>query len=247
MRGPERPDRVRRFGGEPTKVTLPCRFIWRARALAEWENRAVSSPRTRSDRVLNLVMPESGQRHDRALDWSIFMARAQDGDREAYRRLLHEIIPWLRALAGRRLQSRGDIDDAVQDILLTLHAVRHTYDPSRPFGPWLLAIASRRIVDAQRRIGRSTARETPFDDERETFAAPETNHEERASERRALHDAVDRLPRGQREAIRLLKLKQLSLKEAAAECGTSVAALKIATHRALKNLRKLMASRDDAT
>ncbi len=39
----------------------------------------------------------------------------------------------------------GVITDAVQDVLLTVHMVRHAYDPSRPFGPWLLAIANRRI------------------------------------------------------------------------------------------------------
>jgi RNA polymerase sigma-70 factor (ECF subfamily) len=55
-----------------------------------------------------------------------------------------------------------------------------------------------------------------------------------------LREAVDELPPGQRDAIRLLKLKGLSLKEAAAASGMSIAALKVATHRALKSLRKLL-------
>jgi RNA polymerase sigma-70 factor (ECF subfamily) len=50
---------------------------------------------------------------------------------------------------------------------------------------------------------------------------------------------VERLPPGQREAVRLLKLKEMSLKEAAAASGMSIAALKVATHRGLKNLRKI--------
>jgi RNA polymerase sigma-70 factor (ECF subfamily) len=54
-----------------------------------------------------------------------------------------------------------------------------------------------------------------------------------------LREAIERLPQGQRDAIRLLKLQEMSLKEAAAASGLSVAALKIATHRALKNLRKM--------
>ena len=33
--------------------------------------------------------------YDRTLDWSICMARAQDGDRQAYRRLLEEIAPFI--------------------------------------------------------------------------------------------------------------------------------------------------------
>jgi RNA polymerase sigma factor (sigma-70 family) len=173
----------------------------------------------------------------RELDWSIAMARAQEGDREAYRRLLEGIAPYLRFLARRRMG--GEVEDTVQDILLTVHSVRHTYDPARPFGPWLVAIAERRVVDALRRRGRAEAREAPLEPA-ETFADPGTNHPEAAAEGRALRDAVERLPPAQREAIRLLKLNELSLKEAAAASGMSIVALKVATHRGLKSLRKLL-------
>ena len=47
----------------------------------------------------------------------------------------------MRTLAGHRHRDLSDAEDAVQDILLTVHAVRYTYDPTRPFGPWLVAIA----------------------------------------------------------------------------------------------------------
>ncbi|MDE1969120.1 MAG: hypothetical protein KGI92_09445, partial [Alphaproteobacteria bacterium] len=50
--------------------------------------------------------------------------------------------------------------------------------------------------------------------------------------------AVASLPARQREAVRLLKLRGLSLAEASAESGTSVAALKVNVHRAIKALRK---------
>lgn len=120
--------------------------------------------------------------------------------------------------------------------------VRDTYDPARPFGPWLVAIANRRIVDALRRFGRTEAREIPLDAERETFAAPETNYAEAASDGRALRALVERLAPGQREAIRLLKLKEMSLKEAAAASGTSVAALKVATHRGLGETARCFAT-----
>jgi len=174
------------------------------------------------------------------LDWTIFMARAQSGDRDAYRRLLESVTPYLRSLAARSFHGRADIEDAVQDVLLSLHTLRHTYDPARPFGPWLTAIANRRIVDCMRRHGRTRGRETSLEAEHETFAAPGANLQEQASDGRVLREAVDELPPGQRDAIRLLKLGGLSLKEAAAASGMSVAALKVATHRGLKNLRKLI-------
>jgi len=50
-----------------------------------------------------------------------------------------------------------------------------------------------------------------------------------------------RLTDGQREAVELLKLQGLSLSEASAITGKSVAALKINVHRGLKTLRKMMA------
>ncbi|HYQ93727.1 MAG TPA: sigma-70 family RNA polymerase sigma factor [Burkholderiales bacterium] len=181
----------------------------------------------------------AARRPDRTLDWSICMARAQEGDREAYRRLLEEITPYLRSLAARLIRNRSDVEDAVQDTLLTVHAVRHTYDPMRPFGPWLVAIARRRIIDGLRRRGRAALRETPLEAEHETFAGPEANFHEAASNGRALREALEGLPPGQRDAIRMLKLEEMSLKEAAAASGMSITALKVATHRGLKRLRNI--------
>jgi RNA polymerase sigma-70 factor, ECF subfamily len=176
----------------------------------------------------------------RELDWSILMARSQSGDRDAYHRLLREITPYLRALAARRHRESSDVEDAIQDILLTVHAIRHTYDPTRPFGPWLAAIANHRLIDRLRRQGRLRSRETALTPEHETFSGDQANLYERVSDRRDLQQAVEKLPAGQRQAIRLLKLEERSLKEAAVISGMSVASLKVATHRALKSMRKIL-------
>ncbi len=112
-----------------------------------------------SDR--NEVEP-SATRADGSLAWSELMARAQAGDKVAYRRLLEDVTPYLRSLVARHALLVGEIEDVVQDVLLTVHAVRHAYDPSRPFGPWLLAITRRRIVDRLRRRGGRAAAEIPL-------------------------------------------------------------------------------------
>ncbi len=187
---------------------------------------------------------DGGSAENRDLDWSILMGRAQGGDGTAYRRLLEEITPYLRSLATRRHRNPSDIEDAVQDILVTVHTVRATYDPARPFGPWLVAIADRRLVDRLRRQGRRRAREAQITEEHEAFADPSANIEEK-SEPHGLEVAVDRLPAGQRQAIQLLKLKEMSLKQASAVSGMSISALKVATHRALKNLRNKLTSRSE--
>ena len=179
------------------------------------------------------------------LDWSLLMARAQGGDGEAYRRLLVNIAPYLHSLARRQHRDPGDVDDAVQDVLLTVHAIRHTYDPNRPFGPWLVAIARRRLIDRLRRQGRTTAREVALDLEHETFSAPEANLGEAEWNKRVLGDAIARLPPGQRDAVLLLKLQEMSLQQASAASGLSIVALKVAMHRAMKNLKKMLAKAGD--
>lgn len=182
---------------------------------------------------------------DGAPDWSRLMGRAQDGDQHAYRALLENVAPYLRAIASRCFRQQGDIEDAVQDVLLTLHAVRQTYDPQRPFGPWLLAIANRRIIDRLRRDTRARSREIALAAEHETFSDPAANLERRdhlAAEQ--LNQALQQLPHDQRQAVTMLKLEELSLQEAATASGRSVGSLKVATHRALKKLRQLLKTGD---
>jgi RNA polymerase sigma-70 factor (ECF subfamily) len=168
------------------------------------------------------------------------MSCAQDGDRDAYRKLLTEIEPYIRSIAIGYLSRSADVEDAVQDVLMTVHSIRQTYDPKRPFGPWLVAIAHRRIVDRLRRTTRHWSREVELSAEHETFAAAPTNLLSEKSVALALVSAIDKLPPDQRDAIRMLKLKEMSLKEASQVSGRSVTALKVATHRAIKNLRKLL-------
>lgn len=179
--------------------------------------------------------------------WSILMAHAQDGDRRAYRLLLEQIAPYLRTLAGSRHRSASDVEDAVQDILLTVHAIRHTYDPTRPFAPWLATIAKRRLIDRLRRQGRQRKRETALTAEHETFPTDQANFDDGISDRRELQAALQGLPSGQRQAVQLLRLEELSLREAATVSGMSVAALKVALHRALKKLRLILTSGNDQT
>jgi RNA polymerase sigma-70 factor, ECF subfamily len=179
------------------------------------------------------------------LDWSKLMARAQAGDREAYRALLEAMTPYLRSLAARCFKQAADAEDAVQDVLLTVHVVRQTYDPSRPFGPWLIAIANRRIIDRLRRDTRRRAREVELSADHETFADPATNLNMETVDEAALAQAIDSLPPDQRQTITMLKLNEMSLKEAAAASGRSVPALKVATHRAIKRLRHLLKARRD--
>jgi RNA polymerase sigma factor (sigma-70 family) len=171
------------------------------------------------------------------------LGAAQRGDAAAYAELLRLIAPRIRQIVRRRRGFAGgaEIEDLVQDVLLSLHAVRATYDPARPFVPWLLAIVRNRLADGARRYGRRARRETPLDGEGVTFVEPEANPDlDGLADAARLREAVRTLPEGQRRAIELLKLHELSLKEAAEVTGMSTGALKVATHRALATLRRTL-------
>ena len=186
------------------------------------------------------AMRGSAERLAARAEWAVLMAQAQAGDRAAYHRLLTEVTPYVRSIAARYHRTREDVEDAVQDILLSVHTIRHTYDPGRPFGPWLATIADRRALDRLRKRLRSAGRETALEPDHETFATEPTNGESAGLEAEELARALERLPPGQRQALELLKLKEMSLKEASAATGLSITALKVATHRALKSLRLVM-------
>lgn len=174
-------------------------------------------------------------------DWSRLMALAQGGDRRAYERLLRDIVPFIRAVIRRQHSTPDRIEEVVQDVLLTVHRVRHTYDPGRPFRRWLAMIARRRSIDALRRRTRLAALEVSDDSSYETFADPAANKSQEAYVATdGLGDAIATLPAQQREAVELLKLRELSLAEASTVSGRSIAALKVNVHRAIKTLRKRM-------
>jgi DNA-directed RNA polymerase specialized sigma24 family protein len=77
-------------------------------------------------------------------DWAAWMRAAMAGDEDAYRQLLVSMAPRLRAAAHSRCRSLGaledEIEDLVQEVLLTIHLKRGTWDQSRPIGPWIAAI-----------------------------------------------------------------------------------------------------------
>jgi RNA polymerase sigma-70 factor (ECF subfamily) len=179
-------------------------------------------------------------------DLGRLMQAAQRGDSACYRELLRIVMPRVRAIVirPRGFAGTAEAEDLVQDVLLSLHAVRATYDPSRPFVPWLLAIVRNRLVDGARRYARTSGREVPIDEDDVTFSDFETNTDiAELGDADTLRAAVRELPDGQRQAIELLKLQELSLSEAAEKTGTSVGALKVATHRAMAALRRTLGSR----
>jgi RNA polymerase sigma factor (sigma-70 family) len=180
--------------------------------------------------------PENWRR--RSEKWGRLMVAAQSGERKAYEQLLRELDYWLRRYYVRRLPPDA-ADDARQDALLAIHAKRHTYMPSKPFGPWVAAIARYkwidRIRDASRFAAFSLDDEIMIEDSAESTISVVT-----------LDDLLRRLKPAQARAIRLVKLGGVSVEDASDVTGQSAALVKVNIHRGLKKLAALVA-RDAAT
>jgi RNA polymerase sigma factor (sigma-70 family) len=174
---------------------------------------------------------------------SALMAAAQAGDKSAYEMLLRDSVPLIRAIARRQGVAVDHVDDVVQEVLLTIHRARQTYDPSRSFNAWLRVIAERRAVDLLRQTGRRGARELhspiAFENYADEGADPATGLNQ-ADDAGRVSEALSSLPPRQREAVQSIILKEQSLAEASAATRRSKGSLKVNLHRALKALRSSM-------
>jgi RNA polymerase sigma-70 factor (ECF subfamily) len=169
------------------------------------------------------------------------MQAAQEGDNRAYERLLRDIVPLLQAAARRRQQSlqAADLDDLVQETLLSVHSARATYDPRRPLLPWLFAILDRRWIDTTRRRTKRSQNEVQEEEsDLATVADENSSMTEGYRDPQLLLQAIGSLPPRQQGVIELLKLREMTLEEVSAASGISVNAVKVAMHRALISLRK---------
>ena len=168
------------------------------------------------------------------------MRSAQDGDTGAYRHVLRACVP-LAAAAARRQGVPSDlVDDVVQDVLVTLHRALATYDPERPFAPWLRAIATRRAIDTLRSRARLGAREVHdpiaylnYAEDPPDFVGAAVSHAEAGR----LRAAIATLPPRQRIAVEIIGLQEHTLEQASHATGSSKVALKVNLFRALRSLR----------
>ena len=165
--------------------------------------------------------------------WGGLMVAAQGGNGGAYRRLLQEIDPWLRRFYARRLPP-AMVEDAAQEALIAIHTKRHTYEPGRPFRPWLAAVARYKWIDRLRAMKRDAI--GGLGDALDDNEIAVGDHEAAVTSASVLHRLLDRLKPAQATVIRLVKLDGLSIEEASAATGQSASLVKVNIHRGLAKL-----------
>lgn len=179
----------------------------------------------------------SGGHQDRAL-----VSRAREGDRSAFAVVVERHYPMLLSSCRRALRDHELARDAAQHAVLTaMLGLGRLRDDDR-FGAWLIGIGlnvCRSLMAPGRRsdasfdalVDRSDGVE-PVDSEPDVQRRLESA--EVASRVRA---AIDQLPAGQRQAVRLFYLAGLTHSEIAEELGTEPGAVKTRLHKARRSLR----------
>lgn len=171
---------------------------------------------------------------DRNDRWSDLLRRAMRGDSAAYAAFLGDIAPVIRGIVRARTRGAEDAEDIVQEVLLAVHAKRHTWREDEPVTPWLYAIARYKAVDALRKRGRDVG-QVPIDDLAEIL--PEETGETTAA--RDLAVMLDRIDSRSAGIVRAVGIEGRSATEVGADLGMSEGAVRVAYHRAMVRLKDM--------
>ncbi len=163
------------------------------------------------------------------------LARVRDGDAEALRVVFDRHAPAMHRLAFRLVGSTDDADDVVQDVFVGLRTALGRYDEHGNFEGWLKRVTVRASLMRLR-----------GDLRREAAALGAPALVSRAPERDVelqdrLAEAVGNLAPPLRTVFVLRMIEDYSYDEIADTLGISAGACKVRLHRALQQLRPLLA------
>ena len=166
------------------------------------------------------------------------MTAAMGGDAAAYRDLLRDVTPAVRATVRHGFARAGlagaEIEDVVQETLLAIHLKRHTWRHGEPLTPWVGAIARHKLIDALRRRGRRA--EVALDG---LIEEPEADTSGRDEHRQDAERLMAGLNARQTDIVRSISLEGYTVRETAARLNMTEVAVRVSLHRALKALAAL--------
>ena len=168
------------------------------------------------------------------------MALALAGDKQAYSRALHQSAQLLRPYLSKRITNKHLIDDVIQEILISIHKARHTYDGKRPFKPWLFAIAKYRLQDYLRTHYKDHLYHAGELTEAE-YNLP-TDVTESVLSYESIKEDIGALPKKQAMILHLMHAEGYTAKEVAEQMGMTESAVKVSAHRAYKILKGKLSS-----
>jgi len=164
---------------------------------------------------------------------------ALKGDQEAYRRFLGLISQYLRRFVAKRIPA-ADVEDVLQDILISIHKARATYDGRRSALPWISAIARYRLADYLRAHYAEMKHATVDIANLHDSLTGDVTESSPLSE--YISEEVHKLPDRQQKIIYLLHTEGYTAKEVGVRLGMKESAVKVAAHRAYKLIKSRLTS-----
>jgi RNA polymerase sigma-70 factor, ECF subfamily len=180
--------------------------------------------------------PDSNQVAETGDNLAALMQRSLNGDTQAYAELLKETARLLRPYLSKRIYASTEVDDVLQEILISIHKARHTYDGQRPYKPWMYAIAKFRLQDHLRAHYADQLHGAEDLSEWEDILPDDVT--ETGFDYESISAEVERLPEKQAMILRLMHHEGYTSKEVAEKMGMNESAVKVAAHRAYKILRE---------
>jgi RNA polymerase sigma-70 factor (ECF subfamily) len=166
------------------------------------------------------------------------VARAVEGDADAYAALVERYYGSCARIARRMLRNDADAEDVVQDTFLRAYRSIARFDGQRVFRVWLFTI----LVNQCRSAATSRRRrEQRFPgDESVARGAADLRPIGTVDESSLVAAAVDSLDPLLREAFVLKYVEELEYSEMAAVTGAGISALKMRVKRACDALRPML-------
>ncbi len=156
------------------------------------------------------------------------------GDSTSYARFLTDISPLLRRMIGSKVPS-ADVEDVLQEVLLSVHKARHTYDGQRPIMPWLAAITHFRITDYLRKHYASMRHQTTDIADVQEFLADVTQS---SGSNETIEELLKDVPEKQRQILTMMHVEGFTAKQVGEKLNMNESAVKVAAHRAIKKIRE---------
>ncbi|WP_024332773.1 sigma-70 family RNA polymerase sigma factor [Gordonia hirsuta] len=170
---------------------------------------------------------------------------AAGGDRAALNSVLDSVqdpvLRYCRARMGAGERHLFSADDVAQEVLMAvMTAIPRYQDQGRPFMAFVYGIAAHKVADAMRSASRIKADPTEsLPESVDVSAGPEQAALDSDASRRMAR-LLEHLPPKQREILVLRLVVGLSAEETAEAVGSSAGAVRVAQHRALAKLKKII-------
>ncbi|MDX1923074.1 MAG: sigma-70 family RNA polymerase sigma factor [Alphaproteobacteria bacterium] len=166
-------------------------------------------------------------------EFAELLRRANDGDKACYQRFLEGIAPLLRRQIAARIPV-ADVEDVLQEVLISVHKARHTYDGERPIMPWLASITQFRMIDYLRKHYIAMRHQTTDITEVEDILADVT---QTPASSESIDELLIDVPEKQKRILTLMHVEGFTAKQVGQKLNMSETAVKVAAHRAMKKIR----------